>query len=281
MAFPGAGPPTAAVGYCARMSNARTDGGHGGSGPGSGSGFGGYRTGHLWIAAGLAFGVLVVGLAVALLGMMEFDERCMHGLTRGPGPLLRTRTQTFPPATVCEFRDGDVTSVGGSALLAGLMWAAALFMLACLFMALLAECFEPPLSGAFAGGLVVPMTRAEKLRRTGAAFFVTGSAFLLFYALAGWKLLAGPSSACSAGADWGSNPPQTVTYSFFPPQATCRFTSGMTRQLNPGWVASLTAELAVPALLAGVGFVLALRRRSTERRAVPPAHREVDATEAT
>ncbi|MFF6955125.1 hypothetical protein [Streptomyces sp. NPDC008317] len=259
------------------MSYARMDGGRSARGGPAGQGgygaYGGYRTGLLWLGAGAAFAVLALGLAVALFGMMEFDERCAQGMTKGPGPLVRTRNQAFPPATVCEFRDGDVTSVGGGALLTGLLWAALLFMTACVFLALLAECFEPPLRGAFASELVVPMSRDEKVRRTGAAFFVTGSFFLMIYALAGWKLLAGPSSACSAGADWGSGPPRTVTYSFFPPQATCQYTSGMTDRINPDWLASLTAEMIAPALLAGLGFFLACRRRSAERRTGRPAGR--------
>jgi hypothetical protein len=113
------------------------------------------------------------------------------------------------------------------------------------------------------------MSRAAKLRRTGTAFFVTGSVFLMLYALAGWKLLAGPSSACSTGADWGTNTPRTLEYSFLPPQATCQYTSGLTRQLNPDWLASLTTELALPALVSGLGFASAVRRWSVDRRAVP------------
>ncbi|MBD0737177.1 hypothetical protein [Streptomyces sp. CBMA29] len=251
------------------MSNARTD-----DRPG------GYRTGPLWLGAGVAFAVLGLGLVVALFGMLEFDERCMQGMTKGPGPLVNTRNQAFPPATVCEFRDGDVTSVGGGALLTGLLWAALLFMTACVFLALLAECFEPPLRGAFAGELVVPMSRTEKVRRTGAAFFVTGSFFLMIYALAGWKLLAGPASACARGADWGAYAPRTVTYSFFPPRATCQYASGMTHRMNPDWFAWLTAGMIAPALLAGLGFVLAYRRRRAERLAGAPAGRPADATGA-
>lgn len=89
---------------------------------------------------------------------------------------------------------------------------------------------------------------------------MTGSVFLIFYALAGRHLLAGPSSACAAGADWGTNPPRTLTYSFLPPQATCQYTSGLTRRMNPDWVASLATELAVPAVVAGAGFGVALWR---------------------
>lgn len=87
-----------------------------------------------------------------------------------------------------------------------------LILVVCLFAALIAEWFEPELGGPF----VQPVSRAAKLRRTAVAFFVTGSAFLMFYALAGWKLLAGPSSACAAGADWGTNPPTTLDHSFLP-----------------------------------------------------------------
>ncbi|MFI2431328.1 hypothetical protein [Streptomyces sp. NPDC018693] len=222
---------------------------------------GGYRTDGLWIAAAVSFCVLIAGSAIAGFGMLEFDERCMHGMTRGPGRLLRTRNEAFPPATICEFERGEVSSVGGSGVLAFLLWASLVVLVVCLFVALVAECLDPPLGS----DLVVPMSRTEKLRRTGTAFFVTGSVFLMFYALAGWQLFTGPSSVCSAGGDWGSQAPKTLEYSFFPPQATCQYTSGMTRQLNPDWLASLATELAFPALLAGVGFALAWRRRRAER----------------
>lgn len=213
---------------------------------------------------------MVVGSGLALFGMMEFDERCMQGLTQGPGRLLRVRDQAFPPATICEFQRGEVSSVGGHGVLGVLLWASLLVMVTCLFVALIAECVEPRLGS----GLVVPMSRVAKLRRTRTAFVVTGSVFLMFYALVGWRLLAGPSSACSAGADWGTNPPRTLEYSFLPPQATCQYSSGLTHQMNPGWMASLATELAFPALIAGAAFVLAWRRRSAERRATPsqPAH---------
>ncbi|WAZ26470.1 hypothetical protein STRCI_008051 [Streptomyces cinnabarinus] len=225
---------------------------------------GAYRTGGLWAAAGLSFVALVVGSGVALIGMLEFDERCMQGLTRGPGRLLRVRDQAFPPATICEFENGEVASIGGRGVLGVLLWGVLLVLVVSLIVALVAECFEPRLGG----DLVVPMSRVEKLRRTGAAFFVIGSVFLMFYVLVGWKLFAGPSSACSVGADWGTQAPKTLEYSLFPPRATCQYTSGLTRKMIPDWMASLAVELAVPALLAGVGFALALRRWNAERRAV-------------
>ncbi|MDX3454493.1 hypothetical protein PV396_21520 [Streptomyces sp. ME02-8801-2C] len=223
--------------------------------------YGSYRTGGLWAAAGISFGAVIVGSAVALFGMLEFDERCQQGLVTGPGALRHVRNQPFPPATVCEFERGDVTSVGGGLVLGGLLWLSMLVLVICLFAALIAEWFEPRLGGPW----VTPISRTAKLRRTGTAFFVTGSAFLMFYALAGWKLLAGPASACSTGADWGTNPPRTLQYSFLPPQATCQYTSGMTRRMNPDWVASLATELAVPALVAGVGFALAWWRWRSDR----------------
>ncbi|MFD6277606.1 hypothetical protein ACFWFI_18835 [Streptomyces sp. NPDC060209] len=221
----------------------------------------GYRTGGVWAAAGISFAVLSVASGIAAFGMMEFDEQCMHGLVQGPGRLMRVRDQAFPPATVCEFQGGDVASVGGRDVLGTLLWGSLLVLVVCMFVALLAECFDPRPGGR----LVMPMSRAEKLRRTGTAFSATGSVFLLLYAPAGWKLLAGPSSACSTGADWGAHAPRTLEYSFFPPQATCQYTSGMTERMNPDFLASLTAQSAAPALLAGVGFALALRRWSRDR----------------
>ncbi|MFJ3701074.1 MULTISPECIES: hypothetical protein [Streptomyces] len=225
---------------------------------------GGYRTGGLWAAAGIAFGALAVCLFLALFGMLEFDERCMHGLVSGPGRLQEVRYQAFPPATVCEFQGGDVMSVGGREVLGPLLRVSLLVVVVCGALALLAECFDPRPGGR----LVTPMSTTEKVRRTGTAFTVTGSTFLLLYALAGSRLLAGPSEACSAGGDWGDQAPRTLDHSFFPPQATCQFTSGLTEPLNHSWLASLTAQSAAPALLAGVGFALALRRRRAESRAV-------------
>ena len=78
----------------------------------------GYRTGGLWAAAGISFAALIAGSAVALFAMLEFDERCMQGITEGPGRLLRTRDQAFPPATVCEYTGGDIVSFGGHGVLA-------------------------------------------------------------------------------------------------------------------------------------------------------------------
>ncbi|MFI9769694.1 hypothetical protein ACIHJG_22885 [Streptomyces sp. NPDC052415] len=207
--------------------------------------------------------------------MIEFDERCMQGLTTGPGELLRTRDQAFPPATICEFQHGDVASIGGRGVLGVLLWCCLLVMVVCLFVALIAECCEPPLGS----DLVVPRTRTEKLRRTGTALFVTGSVFLMCYALAGWQLFAGPSSVCSAGGEWGEHAPRTLEYSFFPPQATCQYTSGMTRRMNPDWLASLTVQLSLPALLAGIGFALAWRRWAVERRESAAAGDGGDATQ--
>ncbi|MFE7515061.1 hypothetical protein ACFU8I_28080 [Streptomyces sp. NPDC057540] len=227
---------------------------------------GGYRTGWLWAVAGVAFGAVLLGSAAALLGMIEYDERCMQGLVRGPGRLLRTRDQAFPPATVCVFERGEVSSLDGWPVLAALLRTALAVLVVCLLAALVAEWFAPRPGGRW----VLPMSRAEKLRRTGAAFFVTGSAFLMLYAMAGWKLLAGPSSACVRGGDWRYHPPRTPEYSFFPPQATCQFASGATSRLNPDWLASLTGWAAVPALLAAVGFALAWRRRREERRTADP-----------
>ncbi|MDI3422574.1 hypothetical protein [Streptomyces luteolus] len=229
--------------------------------------YGGFRTGGLWAVAAIAFAAVVVGSAVALFGMLEFDERCSHGMITGPGSFQRARYESYPPATVCEFSGGEVASVGGSGVLFVLLWVGMAVLVGCLLLALVAEWFEPRTGGE----LVVPRSRAERVRRTATAFFVTGSVFLGFYVLIGRPLFAGPSSACSASADWGSQPPRTLEYSLFPPQATCQYTSGMTEQLNPGWATALSVQLAVPALLAGIGFALALRRRCEERRGASPA----------
>ncbi|MFE0775108.1 hypothetical protein [Streptomyces sp. NPDC058861] len=223
---------------------------------------GGYRTGGLWAGVGISLGAVVIGSGLALFAMLEYDERCAHGMVQGPGRLLRTRNQAFPPATVCEFERGEVSSLGGSWLPETLLWAALAVLVVCLFAALVADWFEPRPGGP----LVEPRSRAEQVSRTGAAFLATGSLFLLLYALAGWELLAGPSSACSAGGGWGSLPPRTLEYSFFPPQATCQYRSGGTALLTPDWLSSLTALAALPALVAGTGFVLAWRRRREERR---------------
>ncbi|MEX3104898.1 MULTISPECIES: hypothetical protein [unclassified Streptomyces] len=236
--------------------------------------YGSYRTNGLWAGVGLSLTALLVGCMVASVDMMEFDERCMHGLTTGPGKLLRTRDQAFPPATVCEFEHGDVSSIGGHGLLNVLLWAGLAVLVTCLLVALVAECLEPPLGGRF----VEPMTRTAKLRRTGTAFFVLGSVFAGAYALFGWRLLAGPASACSRGADWGSNQPRTLEYTLFPPQFTCQYTSGLTRRMNPEWAASFTLELAALALLSGIGFALALRRLWRERRTAPGRSREPQAS---
>ncbi|MFD8572252.1 hypothetical protein [Streptomyces sp. NPDC059639] len=225
--------------------------------------YGAYRTNPLWVVAGICLSALVVCSGLALFGMLEFDERCMQGLIKGPGALGDVRQQAFPPATVCEFAGGDVTSIGGRWPLAALLWLAMAGFVGCLLVALVAECFEP----APGRDHVMPMSRAGKLSRTGTAFFVTGSVFAGFYLLVGWRLLAGPSSACARGADWGSETPQTLDPSLFPPRATCRYTSGITKQMIPDWMATLTVELAVPALLAGIGFALALWRWRQERRA--------------
>ncbi|MET8983527.1 hypothetical protein ABZX85_49010 [Streptomyces sp. NPDC004539] len=224
--------------------------------------YGSYRTDRLWAAVGISLGVLLVGTLVALGGMLEFGERCSQGLTEGPGRLLRTRNQAFPPATVCEFESGDVSSIGGRGPLNLVLWAGLAVLVACLLVALVADCLEPPLGGPF----VLPVTRAAKLRHTRTVLLVLGSVFLMFYALNAWRLLAGPSAACARGADWGSNPPTTEGYSLFPPQATCRYTSGATSRINPEWAVSLTVELAVPALLAGIAHMLARRRHAAPGR---------------
>ncbi|MFK0230736.1 hypothetical protein ACIQUL_33750 [Streptomyces sp. NPDC090303] len=227
---------------------------------------GGYRTGGLWVGAGVALAVVLLGSAAALLGMLEYDERCTQGLVRGPGELRRTRHQAFPPATVCVFERGEVSSLDGWPVLAALLWAALTVLVLCLLTALVAEWFVPRPGPRW----VAPMSRAEKLSRTGTTLFVTGSVFLTLYAAAGWKLLAGPSSACVRGGDWRYHPPRTLEYSLFPPQATCQFASGATSRLNPDGLVSLTDWAAVPALLAGIGFALAWRRRREERRTAHP-----------
>ncbi|MFI7005206.1 hypothetical protein [Streptomyces sp. NPDC050145] len=221
----------------------------------------GYRTDGLWAASAIAFAALVVGCGIALLGMLEFGEHCTQGLTEGPGRLLRVRDQAFPPATVCAFEQGEVASVGGRAPLGFLLWAGLVVMVVALLGALVAECLDPRPGS----DLVRPMSRTEKVRRTGAALFVLGSVFLMAYFLAAWRLLPSPSAACSDGDGWSPGAPRTLDASLFPPQATCRFASGETRGINPDWLVSFVVELTVPALLAAFAFGLALRRRAAER----------------
>ncbi|MGA5493929.1 hypothetical protein ACPCSP_06140 [Streptomyces cinereoruber] len=228
--------------------------------------YGGYRTGGLWAAVGISFTAVLIGSGLALFLMLEYDERCSQGLVQGPGGLRGIRNQAFPPATVCEFERGEVSSLGNAWVLGALLWVALVVLVVCLFTALVADWFEPRPGDP----LVEPRSRAEQVSRTGAAFFVTGSLFLLLYALAGWELFTGPSSACSASGDWGYHPPRTLEYSFFPPQATCQYASGTTEHLTSGRLSSLTALSALPALVAGVGFALARRRRREERRAAAP-----------
>ena len=68
--------------------------------------------------------------------------------------------------------------------------------------------------------------------------------------------------ACSTFKD----PAVLNEYSFLPPQATCVFRSGETSRLLPGWVGVLATALSVPMVIAGVGFVLAVRRWRGSRR---------------
>lgn len=226
----------------------------------------GYRTDRLWATAAIAFCALLAGSAVALMGMLEFGERCTQGLTGGPGRLLRTRDQAFPPATVCEFEHGEVASVAARTPLGFLLWVCLAVLVVALLGALVAECLDP-LPG---GDLVRPMSRTEKVRRTGVAFFVLGSVFLMAYLLTAYELLLGPSTACSNGGDWSASPPETIGASLFPPQATCRLGSGMTRDLNPDWMVSLVVELAVPAALSALAFGLAWWRRAADRASSGP-----------
>lgn len=228
--------------------------------------YGTFRTGRLWAAAAAAFAVLLVSLAGALFSSLEFDERCGHGIVQGPGRLLDIREQTFPPATICEYERGAV-SAGATGWLGAVVWISLGVLILCAVLALLAEWAElPSNSKAVEERVAHVVSRTEKLRRTGTAFFVTASVFLLSYGLVAWPLLTGPSSACSAGGGWEFYPPETLQYSFFPPQATCMFRSGETSQLLPGWVGVLATALSVPMVIAGVGFVLAVRRWRGSRR---------------
>jgi len=100
---------------------------------------GGYRTGGLWAVTGVAFGAMLLGSAAALLGMLEYDEQCMQGLVRGPGELLRTENRAFPPATVCVFERGEVSSLDGWGVLGPMLWIAMAVLVVCLLAALVAE----------------------------------------------------------------------------------------------------------------------------------------------
>ncbi|MFI0774529.1 hypothetical protein [Streptomyces sp. NPDC021212] len=221
---------------------------------------GAFRTGRLWAAAGVLSLFLFLSSVLAWVDTTEFDEQCSHGMVEGPGRLGDIRHQAFPPAIICEFEGGDVSS-GGTGVLGAVIWCALAGLALCVVLALLAECVELP------AGTGLQISRKERLRRTGTAFFVTGSFFALVYGLAAWPLLSGPSSACSAGGGWGFHPPETLDYTLFPPQATCMFSSGMTSRLNAGWVETLTVMLAVPALISAAGLALAWRRGRREAHA--------------
>ncbi|MFP3987124.1 hypothetical protein U9R90_06395 [Streptomyces sp. E11-3] len=223
--------------------------------------YGAIRTGKLWATAAVLFFVLLGSLALCVFDSLEFDERCAQGMVEGPGRLQDTRQQSFPPAVICEFEHG-VVSAGGTGLLGAVTWLSLAGLAMCVLLALLAECVELP-AGPRAPLLI---SRAERTRRTGTALFVTGSAFLMVYGLFGWRLLAGPSSACSAGAEWGTFPPETLEYRLFPPQATCMAHSGRTWHLNGDWGEALATASAVYLAVAGAGFALAWRRRRAEVR---------------
>ncbi|MDJ1135513.1 hypothetical protein [Streptomyces iconiensis] len=222
--------------------------------------YGAFRTGRLWGAAAGLFGVLFVASAWALLVSLEFDEQCAQGGVEGPGALGDIRRQAFPPAVICEYAGGEVSS-GGTGLLGGVIWLCAVGLALCVLLALLAECAELPDSASPA----LRFTRAQKLRRTGTALLVTGSVFLLAYGPTVRPLLTAPSSACAVGGGWGVNAPQTLDASLFPAQATCQFRSGGTEKLNPPWTETLTPVLAVPTVIAATAAVLAWRRRRAER----------------
>ncbi|MFJ8692030.1 hypothetical protein [Streptomyces roseolilacinus] len=227
--------------------------------------YGAFRTGRLWAAAGVSFVLLLVFSGWSWLALLEFDERCGHGLVQGPGRLVDIRYQAFPPAVICEYENGEV-SAGGTGLLGAVLWLSLVVLVLSVLLALLAECVELP-AGAEAA---LSLTRVEKLRRTTTALFVTASLFLLLYGLAAWPLVTGPSSACSAGGEWGAYPPRTLEYSLFPPQATCMYHSGETVMLNPRWVGTLTTASAVPMVISAFGTALAWRRRRAELRGPAP-----------
>jgi len=225
---------------------------------------GAFRTGRLWAAAGVLSLVLFLAFVVAWLDTLEFDERCSHGMVKGPGQLGDIRRQAFPPATICEYEGGEVAA-GGTGILGAVIWCALAGLVLCVLLALLAECVELP------AGTGLRLTRTERLRRAGTAFFVTGSFFALVYGLLAWPLLTGPSSACSAGAEWGIHPPKTLDHRLFPPQATCMTHSGSVSRLNAGWAETLTVMLAVPASISAAALALAWRRGRREAHAARAA----------
>ena len=225
---------------------------------------GAFRTERLWAGAGVLSLVLFLSFVVAWVDTIEFDEQCSQGMVKGPGRLGDIRHQAFPPAIICEYEGGDVAA-GGTGVLGAVIWCAFAGLALCVLLALLAECVELP------AGTGMQISRKERLRRTGTAFLVTGSFFALVYGLAAWPLLTGPSSACSAGGEWGIYPPKTLEYALFPPQATCMTHSGSTSRLNAGWVETLTVMLAVPALISAAGLALALRRGRREAHAARAA----------
>ncbi|WP_222721703.1 hypothetical protein [Actinomadura sp. HBU206391] len=226
-----------------------------------------FRTGLLWVLVGWLFLVLLVSLGWSWFSALEFDERCNQGIVEGPGQLQDIRRPAFPPAVICEYTQGEI-SAGGTGLLGAVMWLSLILLVLAVLLALLAECVESP-AGA---RLTSPISRRDKLHRTSAVFVATAFPFLLIYGLAAWPLITGPSSSCGARGEWLGHPPKTLEYSLFPPQATCQYASGMTSELNPGWVVVLATALSIPMAIAGTSVVLAWHRRRLERRATQQCH---------
>ncbi|MER5887655.1 hypothetical protein ABT160_27895 [Streptomyces sp. NPDC001941] len=147
-------------------------------------------------------------------------------------------------------------------MVAALMWLGLVALVVCVLLALLAEWGDgrAPRSGAR------PVPATERVRRNATALGVSAALLALVYWLFAGPLVTDPGAPCAARGSWSSYPPETLDARVFPPSATCRFRSGETDALVPGWATVLITGLAAPVAVSGVGFALAVRRRGAQER---------------
>ncbi|UIX31078.1 hypothetical protein [Streptomyces sp. GQFP] len=105
-----------------------------------------FRTVRWWTAAGTSLVVLFISLGWSLLTSLEFDEQCNQGVVDGPGRLLDIRRQTFPPAVICEYEQGDV-SAGATGVLGAVVWLSVVCLTVSVLLGLLVEWTDPPTPG--------------------------------------------------------------------------------------------------------------------------------------